>query len=481
MNYHSSICTCGDHSIIMTNAKIKQIDPTRMVTLRNAFVGQMSKRFNHIAILVKKAVADQDCFGLKPIPEVTVFQNLPGVRAFAFGTSQQKVQEFMTWLQEQVNKGLLSVSEYEQLGVAVRKEWTDLYIEDSYKRGVIRARYELIKVGYSIPSIETAGGIALVMANSPFHMDRVGLLYTRTYNELKGVTDSMAQQLSRVLAQGMADGDGPRLIASKLVTTITGQGDTLAITDSLGRFIPAKRRAELIARTEMQRAHHVATIQEYRNWGVIGVNVNAEWSTAGDSRVCEACAELEGKIFTLDEIEPMIPLHPQCFIDPQIPIYTSEGWRPIGKIKIGDLVLTHKKRFRKVYALPRSEGLPGTSIVTFKFKGACKLSMTSEHLILTSEKDSSFYKWKEAGKCKEKESVMFLSNECDNHTGKFNITEWPIESITTWKTRRKKTLYNLSVEEDESYIAKGVVVHNCRCIALPTMPEGYRPGKSRLD
>ena len=41
------------------------------------------------------------------------------------------------------------------------------------------------------------------------------------------------------------------------------------------------------------------------------------------------------------------------------------------------------------------------------------------------------------------------------------------ESVKKWKVRKPVTLYNLSVEEDESYIAKGVVVHNCRCIALP--------------
>ena len=29
-------------------------------------------------------------------------------------------------------------------------------------------------------------------------------------------------------------------------------------------------------------------------------------------RVCPKCEALDGKIFTLDEIEPMIPLHPQC-------------------------------------------------------------------------------------------------------------------------------------------------------------------------
>jgi len=103
------------------------------------------------------------------------------------------------------------------------------------------------------------------------------------------------------------------LLARKLVSTINGTGmGELGITDTLGRFIPAARRAEILARTEIIRAHHLGTIQEYRNQGLFNIVVKAEWKTAGDNRVCTRCASLEGQVFTLDEIEPMIPLHPQC-------------------------------------------------------------------------------------------------------------------------------------------------------------------------
>jgi SPP1 gp7 family putative phage head morphogenesis protein len=68
----------------------------------------------------------------------------------------------------------------------------------------------------------------------------------------------------------------------------------------------------MLARTEVIRAFHLAAIQEYRNWGLADVYVQAEWQTAEDGRVCPKCAELQGKIFTLDEIEPLIPLHPYC-------------------------------------------------------------------------------------------------------------------------------------------------------------------------
>jgi SPP1 gp7 family putative phage head morphogenesis protein len=86
----------------------------------------------------------------------------------------------------------------------------------------------------------------------------------------------------------------------------------LGITDKIGRFIPAKVRAEMIARTEIIRALHLAAVEEYRQWGVKGIVVMAEWRTAHDAKVCAKCASMEGQVFTLDEIEYKIPAHPDC-------------------------------------------------------------------------------------------------------------------------------------------------------------------------
>ena len=97
------------------------------------------------------------------------------------------------------------------------------------------------------------------------------------------------------MSQGIANGDNPRLLARKIVATIDGKGaGELGLTDTLGRFIPAQRRAEIMARTEIIRAHHAATIQEYENWGVEGVHVQAEFVTAGDDRVCQQCKDKVG-------------------------------------------------------------------------------------------------------------------------------------------------------------------------------------------
>lgn len=289
-------------------------DPTRTTALRNAFAADMRRRFNELAAAIATGVYKNDAFGLKGAGVHTLQMVPPGTGAFAFARSGDKLAAFMRWLEEQVRLGILTVRDLEQVGVSVESVWLNKYLYDSYVRGIIRARYEMLRAGYGVPSVDDSGG-PFTIASLPFHIERLGLLYTRVFGDLRGITDAMDSMISRILAQGLADGDGPRLLARRLVAAINGDrvGD-LGLTDRLGRFIPAKRRAEILARTEVIRAHHLATIQEYRNWGVLGLVVKAEWKTAGDDRVCEKCAAMEaqGKVYTLDEIEPLIPLHPQC-------------------------------------------------------------------------------------------------------------------------------------------------------------------------
>ena len=315
-------CTCTHTELkVHTGLKlsVNVYDPTRTLTLRNTFVRDMNRRFAIIKREIFQAIVTEDVFGLNE-EDVTTFEKAPriqinatpGPNAFQFGSSAQKVEEFMTWLRGRVDAEILQTTTLQQIGEASNQAWTNIYIQDSYKRGVQRARYEMQKAGYAIASIEESGGIGVSMS-TPFHVDRLGLLYSRTFSELQGITAAMDTQISRVLTQGIADGDGPRLLARKLVSTIDGTGmGELGLTDTLGRFMPAQRRAQIMARTEIIRAHHQATIQEYKNWGVEGVVVKAEWSTAGDERVCAVCESLQGSVWTLAEIQNAIPQHPQC-------------------------------------------------------------------------------------------------------------------------------------------------------------------------
>jgi SPP1 gp7 family putative phage head morphogenesis protein len=289
-------------------------DPTRTLTLRNAFAKEMARRFRQLRGIINIALIEDDVLGL--INEVGGFRILaeltsPGRRAFDFPRSGDKVAAFTQWLEKQQQAGLLEVTQGVQLGTAIEQAWTNKYINEGYKRGIQRARQQLVKGGHPVPPLSESGGIGVAF-NQPFHLDRVGLLHTRVFNQLKGITSQMDTQVSSVLSQAMVEGKNPREIARLLNKTISGTGGTLELTDTLGRFIPAERRAKMLARTEVIRAHAQAQLQEFRNWRVAGVSVKAEFVTAGDERVCVICEGLEGQIFTLEAAEGLIPRHVQC-------------------------------------------------------------------------------------------------------------------------------------------------------------------------
>lgn len=333
-----SDCGCG-HSLQrrprLTFNQVLQYDPTRTLTLRDRFARDMRSRFNQLVSVIWETIVTNDAFGLnntEPVIGTPLFPTtILGIpvpvglvaappNAFAFPRSADKVEAFMDWLKIQDEEFILSggvrgirTARIPGRVGSAEEAWTSIYIESGYQAGIRRGRQELRKAGADIPDFgDTAQNEVTIAFNQPFHADRVGLLYTRTFAELQGITAQMDQQISRVLAQGLAEGRNPRELARLLQRVITGTGGDLSVTDTLGRYIPARRRAETLARTEIIRAHHQASIQEYRNAGILGVTVLAEFTTAGDSRVCVQCDNLEGRIFTLDEIEFIIPVHPNC-------------------------------------------------------------------------------------------------------------------------------------------------------------------------
>lgn len=299
---------------VVTNS-VAKADPTKTTTIRKKFASEMGRRFRELAAVIRKAIVEQDCFGLRDDVVTTMQLQAPGFRQFAFTRSADKIDAFMEWLQEQERMGILEITRRQRLGDSIEEAWSNVYIRSSYQKGRAAALGKLGDAGYDVDGKIKERDLAAGFYQ-PVHADRVGVLYIRTFRELKGITDAMDQQISRVLAQGMAKGENPLRIAKQLNHVITGMGNgaTLGIKDTLGRFIPAERRAKILARTEVIRAHHQAHIQEYRNMEVAGVSVVAEWLTAGDSRVCPQCQEIAmaQQYYTVDEVTDMIPVHPQC-------------------------------------------------------------------------------------------------------------------------------------------------------------------------
>ena len=286
-------------------------DPTRTLTLRNQFSQAMGARFLELRREVRESVYTNDCFGLREHQSPATLEAIPP-RQYAFLSNEQKVEEFMGWLESNSDLIVLHKPSPVRRRFVGSQRWTDVYIEDAYRTGMKRGHTELKKAGVQFDrQDQTSDKYMTAGFWRPIHADAVGLLYIRSFNELKGITGAMDTQMSRVLAEGLVQGLNPMNVARNLMNRIERVGN-LSLVDERGRFIPALRRARMLARTEIIRAHHQATINAYREAEVSGVMIKAEWRTAGDRRVCPECAPLEGVVFTLDEVEGMIPVHPNC-------------------------------------------------------------------------------------------------------------------------------------------------------------------------
>lgn len=292
-------------------------DPTATKTLRANYAAEMYRRFRALKGAVRTAIIDHDVFGIagganpsgpgtksptvqagdrlaaqQNEPDINITPPRPG--AYDFPSDQAKVDEFMSWVDEQVDRGILERSTFERRAVSAAEPWQNLYLRDAYRKGVQHADAALVGEGV-IAETETLSAVF----RAPQHADAAGMLFTRAFRELEGVTSAMGQDMSRELADGLLQGENPRKIARRLNDRV----------DNVGLH-----RGRLIARTETIRAHNEAALNRYDDVQerIDGVTTLAEHLTAGDRRVCPICAGLAGSTYTVEQARGRIPVHPRC-------------------------------------------------------------------------------------------------------------------------------------------------------------------------
>jgi len=293
--FHDTGCACPIHDG-------KGRDPSGTSTISRRFAADVTRRFRALQTLVIQSLVRNDALGLKkpilgfdsknpqPIVQVTRDRALDPNR-YAFARSSEKVSGFMGWLREQERQGILGVMEGTQMEYAAETAWTNVYISAAYQKGINDAGRKLRAEGAKMAATWTENAFT-----RPIHADRAGLAFSRTFTELEGITDTMDQQISRVLAQGLSEGLNPMQIARNINNRIEKIGIT---------------RARMLARTEVINAHANATLNSFQEAGIEGVDVETELLiTLGACEECEAIAE-EGP-YTLDEARGLIPAHPNC-------------------------------------------------------------------------------------------------------------------------------------------------------------------------
>lgn len=266
-------------------------DPTRTARLRQAYMRALRKRIDALFASVRHAVEKEDRWELGS----GVVANAQG--RFVATTSDAKLKDFNVWLQSQIDAGLLSIPKE---GFNPEQPWMSTYVDSAYRKGIVDAYIAVHGNGAGQSSDFYEGKRDEFLRGAfaqPEMMSKVRLLATRNFEELKGISAWTGSQLNRIMADAIANGRS----ASQTSRDIRAR-----IPDM------TKQRADTLARTEIIRAHAEGSIDSFQLLGVDQLALNAEWSTAGDDRVCPVCAGYQGRVFSLKEARGMIPLHPNC-------------------------------------------------------------------------------------------------------------------------------------------------------------------------
>jgi SPP1 gp7 family putative phage head morphogenesis protein len=246
---------------------------------------------NNVRKATVKLVDEMDVFGLRPNPRPVLHV---AAKEWAFQTAPGQVESFNRWLQEQIDNNLLTLD-------ATGHPWTDGYVYSGYKSGALHAYTEAHKdaLAEKLDWYEGTREQFLKDAfNAPVTIEKLKLIGTRTYEQLKGITTEMSQRMNRILADGLAHGRAPAVIARRLSEDIT----------NLSRV-----RAARIARTEIIHAHAEGQLDTFEKIGIKELDLMAELSTAGDELVCAQCEAVESSgPYTVEQAHGMVPVHPNC-------------------------------------------------------------------------------------------------------------------------------------------------------------------------
>lgn len=262
-------------------------DPTRTATLRKNYSQRLRGPFRAIMAAIREGVEERDVLDVGPgyegMEQSTLDEyGITPVPSYSLNRNDAKHDEFMSWLEQQQQGGVLDVIDTGE----------NVFVRDAYRSGLRHGGTQLRKAGATpgFDDVENA-------FNAPVHRDTLEMMYSRNYRALEGITNAVDREVSRALTEGFSEGLNPRELGRNLRDRVEKIGIT---------------RANTMAQTEVIRTHAEATLNTYERAGIREVKGRAEFRHAGDSRVCDQCRALQSNVYTIDEARGLIPVHPRC-------------------------------------------------------------------------------------------------------------------------------------------------------------------------
>ena len=265
-------------------ARIRQATEKALVR-RNRFGEKTASQLTDALVDARKDVAGA-ILGLKSLG------NLPGNKIIQLKGLQQ--------LREELGAILGQLRRTQNL--TLRKG-----IKESFSLGIQDGIGEFVEARLPQYQSLTPDGIEK-LARHAFTLVDLGALDFQSHYALQlagSAHQELGDGIQRTLLSGIATGKSAQDI-------VRDMGEVVKDRESFRHagtrtFSKAQYRMEMIARTEVLRAHNMGRQKFHDRVGVRRI----QWLTMGDERVCPVCGPLDGKVFPLDRF-PRQPIHSQC-------------------------------------------------------------------------------------------------------------------------------------------------------------------------
>ena len=193
------------------------------------------------------------------------------------------------------------------------------------------------------------------------------------------------------------------------------------------------------------------------------------WRLHPEAQHCQDCLMLAANSPYTKENLPTQPKAGlcQCVFTPASRVETWRGMIPIADVRVNDFVRTHRNQWKRVTATPRSVCAGDRDAVSVTVEGFRRVGFTAEHKIWTSSG------WTPIGEVKSRDLSIIdgdslteneLASPYEDQNGEIN---YPTVAHSYMYPNDEEglglgvTLYDLTVEDDHSFIVEGVVSSNC--------------------
>jgi hypothetical protein len=288
-------CGCGRNHFADASTLMRR-DPTQTYDLRRRFAATLDRKWNVLASVLSRAIADEDRWGLASTTSRSV-----GI----IQQSGSQVKDFQAFTDAALDHVILGDD---------RDHWIGAFITQAFERGWKRAE---MQVGETFPVA----------------YDRASVITALTVTELQGAMEAVSQQVVRAFSHGLLQHDKPRKVAAAVKDVILRIGRTRSRATSDAQIVRAHAEATLdvfelagvptvglvpehIRRPRVLDADEPSarTVQRIRRGAARLERLGLlEVLTAGDDDVCEECEDLaDSGPYTVAQARGLIPAHPHC-------------------------------------------------------------------------------------------------------------------------------------------------------------------------